>query len=77
MVYTVRSGDTVTAIAKQHNIPVSALISANPNKLANPNFINPGLDLVIPEYKDNRPFEMLFLLGVVIIGGIYYYGKEG
>jgi len=45
--YTVRSGDTMSAIASRHGVSLSALLSANP-QIANPNRIYPGQVVHIP-----------------------------
>lgn len=45
--YTVRSGDTLYAIAKKHNVPLEALRSAN--RLADADTIKPGMMLTIPD----------------------------
>lgn len=44
--YTVRSGDTLGAIARRYNTSVSALTKAN--RIANPNLIRAGAKLTIP-----------------------------
>jgi len=44
--YTVRSGDTLGEIARDHDVSVSDLATAN--KLSNPDLIRPGQVLVIP-----------------------------
>lgn len=50
--YTVRSGDTMSAIAARHGISLGALESANP-QIANPNLIYPGQPLNIPGGDDS------------------------
>lgn len=45
--YTVRSGDTLSAIAAAHGVSYQALIAANP-QIENPNLIYPGQVLTIP-----------------------------
>lgn len=45
--YTVRSGDTLSAIAQAHGVSTSALIAANP-QISNPNLIRPGEQVHIP-----------------------------
>ncbi len=45
--YTVKSGDTVSAIARAHGVTTLALIQAN--NLSNPNFIVSGQELIIPD----------------------------
>ncbi len=44
--YTVKSGDTLSKIAKQFGVTVNALVQAN--NIANPNLIRPGQVLKIP-----------------------------
>jgi hypothetical protein len=44
--YTVKRGDTLSAIAKAHGVTVQALVAAN--GIANPNLIHPGQQLTIP-----------------------------
>lgn len=46
-VYTVRSGDTLWGIAKQHGVNLTELIRANP-QIKNPNLIYPGNQVTIP-----------------------------
>ncbi|MEW6364887.1 MAG: LysM peptidoglycan-binding domain-containing protein [Acidobacteriota bacterium] len=45
--YTVRRGDTMTGIARQHQVPLNDLIQANP-QIQNPDRIFPGQELSIP-----------------------------
>jgi|GEM_PF-1117993 len=45
---TVKPGDTLSAIAKQHNISLQNLLDANPHKKANPDLIRPGEIITIP-----------------------------
>ncbi|HJT97759.1 MAG TPA: LysM peptidoglycan-binding domain-containing protein [Rhodanobacteraceae bacterium] len=45
--YTVRSGDTLSGIAAQHGVSLSALEAANP-EIRNPNLIHPGQTVHIP-----------------------------
>ncbi|MBO9664706.1 phage tail tip lysozyme [Dokdonella sp.] len=45
--YTVKSGDTLSAIAAQKGVSLAALISANP-QIKNPNLIFPGQSVNIP-----------------------------
>lgn len=49
--YTVKKGDTLTAIAKQHNILLSYLILANP-QIKDPNLIRVGQTINIPSSKN-------------------------
>ena len=45
--YEVVSGDTLSAIARQHNATVTRLLRLNPS-IENPNRINPGQKLAVP-----------------------------
>jgi len=45
---TVKLGDTLGKIAKQHNISLQDLLDANPHKKANPHLIRPGEIITIP-----------------------------
>ena len=45
--YTVRKGDTLWGIAGRYGVPLTALISANP-QIKNPNLIYPGDRVVLP-----------------------------
>jgi len=45
--YTIQRGDTLSAIAKQHGVSLSALLAANP-QVRNPDVIYPGEHLDIP-----------------------------
>jgi putative chitinase len=45
--HTVRSGDTLSAIARQNGVSLQALIQANP-QITNPNLIYPGQAVTIP-----------------------------
>ena len=49
--YTVKSGDTLTGIAKSLGVTVDALIAANKSKLKDPDEIYPGLKLTVPDGK--------------------------
>ncbi|MBK7556261.1 MAG: LysM peptidoglycan-binding domain-containing protein [Flavobacteriales bacterium] len=51
MSYTIRSGDTLSAIASRHHTSVSALLNANP-RIHNANLIHPGEKLRIPGQSD-------------------------
>jgi spore coat assembly protein SafA len=50
--YTVRSGDTLSGIAQQHGVSLSALIAANP-QISNPNLIYAGQQINIPNGSGN------------------------
>ena len=45
--YTVRSGDTLSGIAQQHGVSLSALLAANP-QIGNPDLIHPNQNVRIP-----------------------------
>lgn len=53
MTYTVESGDTLSAVAQEHNVSLEALISAN--DLTDPDVLQVGQVLVIPE--DEEPIS--------------------
>lgn len=53
VLYSVRPGDTVDAIAKGHNVSAQDLISVN--KLGNPNLLNVNQRLKIPQVGSNNP----------------------
>ena len=46
-IYVVQPGETLTSIAKAHNLTVEELIAAN--ELINPNLLNAGQEIRIPE----------------------------
>jgi LysM repeat protein len=47
--HTVKRGDTLSAIAKRHNIDWRKLYEANKEAIgSNPNMITPGMDLALP-----------------------------
>lgn len=48
--YTVQKGDTLSGIAKKHNILLSFLLLANP-QISNPNLIRVGQVITIPDSK--------------------------
>jgi len=52
VVYTVRRGDTLSAIARQHRTTVAALVAEN--DIPNPNFILVGQRLRIPAGEDGQ-----------------------
>ncbi|MEG4630189.1 peptidoglycan DD-metalloendopeptidase family protein [Microcoleus sp. AR_TQ3_B6] len=53
VLYSVRPGDTLDAIAKGHGVSPKELISAN--KLGNPNLLNVNQRLKIPQVRSNNP----------------------
>jgi multidrug efflux pump subunit AcrA (membrane-fusion protein) len=50
-IYTVRSGDTLSGIARQYNVTVNDIMRAN--NLSDRNLIHQGLELVIPASQDS------------------------
>jgi LysM repeat protein len=46
VIHTVQSGDTISGLALQYDIPEADIIAAN--QLTNPNFLQVGMELVIP-----------------------------
>jgi len=72
--YTVKSGDTLEAIAEDSGIELDALINAN--KITDPDFIKTGQQLIIPapvptfidKYKD-KPVPDFGGLGKLVISG--------
>jgi LysM repeat protein len=65
--YVVRYGDTLSGIAYQYGITISALMRAN--NIVNPNMIYPGQRLVIPGTPQPAPAP--------IPGGVYYTVQAG
>ena len=53
--YKVKPGDTLTSIAKKHNVKVSDLVSWN--KISNPNKINVGLELTVKKKRKGDKTE--------------------
>lgn len=53
MEYTVRSGDTLTGIAREKGVSLSAIMEINPS-LDNPNKIQAGESLTLPEVSERR-----------------------
>ncbi len=55
--YTVKKGDTMSAIARRNSVSLKNLIDANPQTRANPNRIRVGQTLNIPNAKKAAPTE--------------------
>ena len=53
--HTVRSGDTLSAIASQNGMSLKDLLALNPQFQANPNLINPGDSVVLGEGQNFTP----------------------
>ncbi|TRZ38172.1 LysM peptidoglycan-binding domain-containing protein [Niallia circulans] len=58
MNHIVRSGETLSQIARDYRLPLSALLQANSG--INPNFINPGQIIIIPGLPSPQsiPFQL-------------------
>lgn len=52
--YVVKSGDTLSAIAKKYSVTVDAIVKAN-KSIKNPNKINVGMKLIIPVPPAAKP----------------------
>ena len=52
--YTVKRGDTLSAIAQQHGVSLSSLVAANP-QISNPNVIHPGQQIHLPSGSSSAP----------------------
>jgi len=66
--YIVKPGDTISSIALEYGVKVSAIVAAN--NLPNPNFIVSGMELVIPDVTFNPtatpiPDDLNFITHVV------------
>ena len=55
--YTVKRGDTLSDIAETYNVTVSAIVSANPDRIKNPNIIGVGWQIAIPSDTHSDPVE--------------------
>jgi len=55
--HSVRSGDTVSALSKHYEVPVSMIVKMNPG--LDPNRIRIGQKIVIPAFKDTKPYVTL------------------
>lgn len=58
MKYTVKKDDTLYKIASKHNTTVDAIVKINPI-IKNPNLINVGWVLEIPELKPSKDYEAI------------------
>jgi spore coat assembly protein SafA len=52
--YTVKRGDTLSAIAQHHGVSLSSLVAANP-QISNPNLIHPGQQIHLPGSAQSAP----------------------
>jgi LysM repeat protein len=53
MAYTVKSGDNLSMIARQHGVSLSSLLQANPQFQKNPDLIHPGQKVTLPGQTDS------------------------
>ena len=58
IVYTVKKGDTLGKIAKNHNTTVAELVEYN--NIANPNLIRVGQEIMIPIKEEEEDIELPF-----------------
>ncbi len=79
MKYTIKSGDTLSKIAKASGIDLTALLDANPAFKANPEHINIGDVLEIPHQGtspvDDDPSHVLASAGESLQSGDHVLGK--
>jgi LysM repeat protein len=69
--YTIKSGDTLSNIAKQHGTDWRTLYEANKDAIgANPNLIRPGLTLTIPGTDAPAPAPTAPASGVAPVSGV-------
>jgi LysM repeat protein len=47
-IYVIKSGDTLSSIAREFNVTLDALLEANKDRISNPNRINVGDEIIIP-----------------------------
>ncbi len=70
MAITVRSGDTLSAIAQRNNVSLSDLIKANP-QVSNPNLIYPGQQLNLPGWNGQNDYNAAQTPKVALGSGSY------
>jgi LysM repeat protein len=54
-IYVIKSGDTLSAIAREFNVSLDALLAANEDRISNPNRIVVGQEIVIPPPETTEP----------------------
>jgi LysM repeat protein len=54
-IYVIKSGDTLSAIAREFNVSLDALLAANEDRISNPNRIVVGQEIVIPPPETAEP----------------------
>ena len=47
-VYVIKTGDTLSRIAREFNVSLDALLDANKDRISNPNRIRVGDEIIIP-----------------------------
>jgi LysM repeat protein len=52
--HTVRSGETLSGIARAHGVPLQELLAANP-QIRNPDLIHPGQQVNLPQARARQP----------------------
>lgn len=68
--YTVKAGDSLTAIAAQNGMTAAQLEAANP-QITNPNLIQPGQQITIPAPQSGTPFTAGQVQGDQALGQQY------
>jgi LysM repeat protein len=53
--YVIKSGDTLSAIAREFNVSLDALLEANKDTISNPNRITVGQEIIIPLPETTEP----------------------
>jgi LysM repeat protein len=53
--YVIKSGDTLSAIAREFNVTLDALLAANEGRISNPNRIRVGDEIIIPLPETTEP----------------------
>jgi hypothetical protein len=53
--YVIKSGDTLSAIAREFNVSLDALLAANEGRISNPNRIRVGDEIIIPLPETTEP----------------------
>jgi LysM repeat protein len=54
-VYVIKAGDTLSAIAREFNVSLDALLAANKDTISNPNRIKVGDEIIIPLPETTEP----------------------
>ncbi|MBN1519584.1 MAG: LysM peptidoglycan-binding domain-containing protein [Spirochaetales bacterium] len=67
--HQVRSGDTVSALARHYDVPVSLIASLNPG--LNPDRIRIGQTIAVPTFKERAPYSSASGDDQLVFGGRY------